>query len=182
MTAVMKNAYSLLAEGCIIKACDQLQKHWAQAMELKVKVDWYSLIHLGSDILRHRSPDFWEKLTQWIESAMRDVYCEDCLPKVNEWVADIKAIALRLTNSAPRKYVTQEITAARASLQAFNDVLDGRSIKSNHVDTSAKSDWDCGNVDCKEKELPHSFDLPYPTKIVSRNPFIEMYCYLMSPL
>ena len=151
MTAVMKNAYSLLAEGCIIKACDQLQKHWAQAMELKVKVDWYSLIHLGSDILRHRSPDFWEKLTQWIESAMRDVYCEDCLPKVNEWVADIKAIALRLTNSAPRKYVTQEITAARASLQAFNDVLDGRSIKSNHVDTSAKSDWDCGNVDCKEK-------------------------------
>ncbi len=154
MTAVMKNAYSLFAEGCIIKACDQLQKHWAQAMQLKVKVDWYSLIHLASDILRHRSPDFWEKLTCWIESEWKEMYTDDCLPKVNEWIADVKAIALRLTNSAPRKYVTQEITAAHASMQAFHDVLDGKSKKSTrsaHVDTSVKSEWECGNVDCKEK-------------------------------
>ena len=80
-------------------------------------------------------------------------YCS--LPKVNEWIADVEAIALRLTNSAPRKYVTQEITAARASLQAFHDVLDGRSVKSAHVDTSACSDWECGNVDCK-KCIPQS--------------------------
>ena len=154
MTAVMKNAYSLFAEGCIIKACDQLQKHWAQAMQLKVKVDWYSLIHLASDILRHRSPDFWEKLTRWIESEWKEMYTDDCLPKVNEWIADVKAIALRLTNSAPRKYVTQEITAAHASMQAFHDVLDGKSKKntrSAHVDTSVLSQWECGNVDCKEK-------------------------------
>lgn len=154
MTAVMKNAYSLFAEGCIIKACDQLQKHWAQAMQLKVKVDWYSLIHLASDILRHRSPDFWDKLTRWIESELKEYYGEDCLPKVNEWIADVKAIALRLTNSAPRKYVTHEITAAHASLQAFHDVLDGKTGKatrSAHVDTSALSEWECGNVDCTGK-------------------------------
>eukprot|EP01043_Picozoa_sp_COSAG02_P007259 COSAG02_NODE_215_length_28614_cov_43.077047_8_plen_82_part_00 len=51
MTAVMKNAYSLLSEGCIIKACTSLQKHWAKAMELQVKIDWYSFIHLGSLVL-----------------------------------------------------------------------------------------------------------------------------------
>ena len=32
MTAVMKNAYALLSDGCIVKACEQLQKHWAEAM------------------------------------------------------------------------------------------------------------------------------------------------------
>ena len=38
MTAVMKNAYALLSDGCIIKACEKLQKHWAEAM--------LSLIHI----------------------------------------------------------------------------------------------------------------------------------------
>ena len=76
-----------------------MEKHWAQAMELKVKVDWYSLIHLGSDILRHRSQDFWDKLSLWIDSDWKEEFVDDCLPKVNEWIADVKAIALRLTNS-----------------------------------------------------------------------------------
>ena len=154
MTAVMKNAYSLLSEGCIIKACMQLQKHWAKAVELQVKIDWYSLIHLGSEILRHRCLDFWEKMTQWIESPLKESFSDNCLPKVNEWVADILSIAQRLTNSAPRKYVTQEITAAYASQQAFVQVLDGsKPVKSNHVDLSDLSDWECGNVDCKSKIL-----------------------------
>ena len=59
-----------------------------------------------------------------------------------------------MTNSAPRKYVTHEITAAHASLQAFHDVLDGKTGKatrSAHVDTSALSEWECGNVDCTGK-------------------------------
>ena len=154
MTAVMKNAYALLSDGCIVKACEKLQKHWAEAMSLKVKVDWYSLLHLGSDILRHRSTDFWDKMTQWINSPEKEKYTDDCLPKISEWIADILAIATRLTNSSPRKYVTHEITAAHASLQAYSEVLGGKApgkAKALHVDTSAKSNWKCGNKECKEK-------------------------------
>ena len=154
MTAVMKNAYALLSDGCIVKACEKLQKHWAEAMSLKVKVDWYSLLHLGSDILRHRSTDFWDKMTQWINNPEKDKYTDDCLPKISAWIADILAIASRLTNSSPRKYVTHEITAAHASLQAYSEVLGGKApgqAKALHVDTSAKSNWKCGNKECQEK-------------------------------
>ena len=154
MTAVMKNAYALLSDGCIIKACEKLQKHWAEAMSLKVKVDWYSLLHLGSDILRHRSTDFWDKMTQWINSPEKEKYTDDCLPKISEWIADIIAIASRLTNSSPRKYVTHEITAAHASLQAYSQVLGGKApgkAKALHVDTCEKSNWKCGNKECQEK-------------------------------
>ncbi|MAI78894.1 MAG: hypothetical protein CL917_08140 [Deltaproteobacteria bacterium] len=156
MTAVMKNAYSLLSDGCIIKACTQMQKHWSKAMELQVKIDWYSLIHLGSDVLRHRCLDFWDKMTKWIESPEKESFSDNCLPKVNEWIADILSIAQRLTNKSPRKHVTQEISAAHASLDAYVQVLDGvksTDTKSNHVDTTQKSDWVCGNVDCDEKIL-----------------------------
>ena len=96
MTAVMKNAYALLSDGCIVKACEQLQKHWAEAMSLKVKVDWYSLLHLGSDILRHRSTDFWDKMTQWINSPDKEQFIDDCLPKISAWIADILAIATQV--------------------------------------------------------------------------------------
>lgn len=151
MTAVMKHAYALLSDGCIVKACEMLQKHWAEAMSLKVKVDWYSLIHLGSDILRHRSTDFWDKMTSWINCDDKQRFVDDCLPKISEWIADILAIALRLTNTSPRKYVTHEITAAKASMQAYSDVLGGKTpVQSKHVDTTAKSSWKCGNKDCKE--------------------------------
>ena len=56
-------------------------------------------------------------VTQWIESPLKERFSDNCLPKVNEWIADILAIAQRLSNSAPRKYITQEITAAFASQQ-----------------------------------------------------------------
>eukprot|EP01043_Picozoa_sp_COSAG02_P071339 COSAG02_NODE_12998_length_1462_cov_2.497432_2_plen_371_part_00 len=138
-----------------VKACEQLQKHWAEAMSLKVKVDWYSLLHLGSDILRHRSTDFWDKMTQWINSPDKERFIDDCLPKISEWIADILAIAARLTNTSPRKYVTHEITAAHASLKAYSEVLGGKApgtpVKGMHVDTSAKSNWKCGNKACQEK-------------------------------
>ena len=96
--------------------------------------------------------DFWEKMTHWIESPLKEQFSDNCLPKVNEWIADILAIAQRLTSSAPRKYVTQEISAAFASQQAFLHVLDGKSpSKANHVDMSKLSNWTCGNKDCQKK-------------------------------
>jgi hypothetical protein len=91
-------------------------------------------------------------MTHWIESPLKEEFSDNCLPKVNEWIADILAIAQRLTSSAPRKYVTQEITAAFASQRAFLHVLDGKSpSKANHVDVSKMSSWTCGNKDCQKK-------------------------------
>jgi hypothetical protein len=43
--------------------------------------------------------DFWEKMTHWIESPLKEEFSDNCLPKVNEWIADILAIAQRLTSS-----------------------------------------------------------------------------------
>jgi len=159
MTAVMKSAYTMFSEGGILKACDKLQKHWQAAIELRVKVDWYSLIFLGSDILRHRSTDLWDPMTKnWIENEkLKNQYSDDCLPVISQWLAEITSVTRNMTSDNPPKYQSIETKAGVASLNAYSAIFDGsepvKTANALNINTSDLCEWVCGNVDCSERIL-----------------------------
>ena len=162
MTAVMKSAHTLFSKGSILKACERLQRHWQAAIELRVKVDWYSLIFQGSDILRHRSTDLWDPLTKnWIENEeLKKAYGDDCLPVISQWLAEITSIARNMSSDSPAAHSNNEILAHAANLTAYADILGENTdtdtktpTSAKFVDTSTLCEWNCGNVTCSEQIL-----------------------------
>ncbi len=71
LTTIMKHSFSLLSKGSILKACERMRAHWRDADDAHVECDWWSLIHQGSDTLRHRpgQSDLYIPMTKWIENA-----------------------------------------------------------------------------------------------------------------